>query len=139
MTGGHRRFFTSLAAALFLCGSAASAGTPCDGVDRTLRVDQKAALRRAIAQQLKVPKPEILQTFRLGDWSIVYAATGGADRTFVFFKGSPERNRYITRWAGAAQSGEEEAIEKWTLENAPGIPSTLAQCFAYHVTQDRDM
>jgi hypothetical protein len=126
-----------LAAAL-LTGTA-NAASPCDGVDRTLTDRQKVALQPAIAKQLKDPKAEIRQAFRVTDWSIVYVRPEASDAPFLFFKGNPETHRYVTLWAGAAQSDEQGDIEKWVLANAPGIPATLAKCFAYHVTQDRDM
>ena len=139
MIGGGYAVHAGLVAALIAYASPAIAGSPCDGVDRSLTSDQKAAWQPIVARQLKAPKSVVLQAFRFAGWSIVYVDTGVSDETFMFFKGDPHQNRYVTLWGGAAQIDEEKAMETWTRKNAPGVPSTLARCFAYHVTRDRDM
>lgn len=127
---------------LFLCllaaASSAWAATPCDGVDRTLTNESKATLASAIAGQLRYKRVDVLQSFRDGNWQILYVDTHESDNGFLFYSHDPRRSRYITIWGGVALDDEESAIRRWALKNAPGIPPRLAKCFAWHVTNGRD-
>lgn len=117
----------------------AAAPTPCDGVDRSLSTAQKAQWAPAIAGQLGVAKVDVLQSFAIGEWRIVYVNTYQTDEAFLFYPKDPATSRYVTLWAGAAMQDEEAEIRAWALKDAPGIPARLAQCFAWHVTKHRDM
>jgi len=114
------------------------AATPCEGVDRSLPNDRKAALAPAIAKQLHSKRVDVLQSFRDGNWQIIYVDTHDSDNGFLFYSHDPMRNHYVTVWGGVALGDEETEIRTWTLKNAPGIPLKLAKCFAWHVTNDRD-
>ena len=109
----------------------------CSGVDRTLAKERIKALGPVIAKQLGAKQAEISQSFRFDGWSILYVSTGEADDAFVFYSGDPMRSKYVTLWGGVALKDEEKEIRAWTLKNAPGIPRTLANCFAWHVTKER--
>jgi len=113
--------------------------TPCATIDQSLTANQKQAWSPAIAKQLQVATVDVLQVFRQGNWRIVYVDTHRSDNGFLFYRADPRRSRYITIWAGVAQSNEETSIAQWAVANVPGIPMALAQCFAWHVTQHRDM
>ena len=117
----------------------AYAASPCDGVDRTLSVAQKTTLAPAIASQLHVPSVDVLQMFRLRPWRIVYVATHQSDNGFLFYAQDPLTHPAVTSWAGGAAPDEQASIRHWVLTHAHGIPSRLAECFAWHVTQHRDM
>jgi len=106
-------------------------------VDRTLPKERTKALGQVIAKQLDAKQAEISQSFRFGGWSILYVSTGEADDAFVFYSGDPMRSKYVTLWGGVALENEEREIRAWTLKNAPGIPRTGANCFAWHVTKER--
>lgn len=118
--------------------AAASAAPPCDGVDRSLSAEHQAAWAPEIARQLEVKRVEVLQSFRYGGWSIIYVETFVSDEQFLFYAHDPLTSHYVTSWSGAAATFEEDEIGKWVLQNAPKIPLTLAKCFAWHVTNDRD-
>jgi hypothetical protein len=109
----------------------------CTDVDRTLSKERVKALGPIIAKQLGAKHAEISQSFRFGGWIILYVSTGEADDAYVFYSGDPMRSNYVTLWSGAAREDENKEIQDWTLKNAPGIPRTLASCFAWHVTKDR--
>lgn len=132
--------------AFFVAAPAVAAGV-CDGVDRTLSPDRKRALAPIIASQLKSRDlrehasdvaVEVLKSFKLDGWSIVYVSTGTSDGGFLFYSGDPLSHEYLTIWGGAARRSEENAIRKWAIKSAKGIPATLASCFAWYVTQARD-
>jgi hypothetical protein len=123
--------------AIGVAASSAWAASPCDSVDRSLTNKRKVALAPEIARQLDASSVNVLQSFRTGDWSIIYVDSHSADDAFLFFAQDPLTHHYITLWSGAAVSNEEEEIKDWTLKNAPGIPPKLANCFAWHVTHDR--
>ena len=106
-------------------------------MDRTLSKERAKALGPVVATQLDARQAEISQSFLLGNWSILYVATGEADDAYVFYSGDPMRNKYVTLWGGVALENEERDIRAWTLKNAPGIPRALANCFAWHVTKER--
>ena len=125
---------------LFVMGVAArtaSAASACDNVDRSLTNNGKAALAPVIARQLHAQKVDVLQSFRLDGWTILYVDSHEADEAFLFCSHDPLRTRYITMWSGAAARNEEQSIGAWTLKNAQGIPPKLASCFAWYVTNDR--
>ena len=119
--------------------SGAAFASPCDGVSRSLDPSRKAALAPALAQQLHVPSVDVLQSFQDGGWQVLYVDTHRSDETFLFFGGDPTRQPAVTSWSGGASPGEEASIRQWVASHAPGIPARLAACFAWHVTNDRDM
>ena len=82
---------------------------------------------------------DVLQSFQLGRWSIVYVDTHESDSAFLFYSNDPRTSHYVTLWSGSAQNNEEQSIEDWAVKNAPGIPPKLAKCFAWHVTKDRNL
>jgi len=126
---------------MFGCGQSASTkwgASACNGVDRALPNESKARMAGAIAAQLHAPAVEVLQSFRMGAWRIIYVDSPISDPPFLFFSGDPTSSRYVTLWSGAAAEDEAPAIYDWTLKNAPGIPQGLARCFAWHVTADRE-
>ncbi len=128
----------ALGLALFSAASGASgATTPCGAIDRALPAEEPA-VARAVASQMGVQKVKILESFREGNWRILYVNNDVADEAFLFYPGDPTVRRYVTLWAGAAMPTEEASILRWTETNAVGIPPPLAECFAWHVTQDRD-
>jgi len=108
--------------------------TPCDGIDRSLSEKRKAELAPAIAKEEKIEKVKILETFRSGDWTIIFIENYVSDEPYLFFHGDPMKTKSITAWSGAATIYEEKAMREWTTENVPGIPQNLARCFAWHVT-----
>ena len=126
-----------LVVAFVVVAFGARAASPC--VDRSLTTERHAALAPAIAKQMHVPIVDVLKSFRFGGWSIIYVATHQADEAFLFYAHDPLRSHYVTLWSGRARLDEGQVIRKWVEKNAPGIPSKLAGCFAWHVTKDRDM
>jgi hypothetical protein len=121
---------------LSLVAGAVSA-SPCDGVDRSLNENRKSQLAPVIAKQLNIESAEILQSFRYRTWYIIYVNTHVSDEAFLFFNSDPTRSKYLTVWSGGAASHEEPEIKKWVFNNAKGIPSKLAGCFAWHVAKGR--
>jgi hypothetical protein len=124
--------------ALWLIGGVAHP-SPCTGIDRTLTDAQKRAWAPVIAKQLHVANVDVLQVFRDGDWRVIYVDTHVSDNGFLFYRDDPLHGTYVNAWAGAAMKDEEASIHQWVQKNVPGIPAQLAICFAWHVTQDRDM
>ena len=122
---------------LFLSVLSVWAASPCDGVDRGLTNERKAALAPVIAKQLNVKRVDVLQSFRQGEWSIIYVDNHEWDNGFLFYSSDPLKNHYVTVWGGIALPQEEREIRKWTIKNAHGIPPRLAGCFAWHVTNER--
>ncbi len=112
--------------------------SPCDGVDRSLTPERKAAFSIAIAKQLHLRKVDVWEAFQFGGWSIIYVDVPEADPPFLFYSHDPRTSSPVTMWSGAAAYFEEQEIKTWTLKNAPGIPPKLANCFAWHVTKDRN-
>jgi hypothetical protein len=127
-----------IAVCVLAAATTAWAASPCTGVSRDLTSQRKASLAPEIAKQLNVKNVDVLQSFRLDGWEIVYVSTGVSDEPFLFYSDDPIRSRYIAMWSGAAAIYEERAIKSWTLKNAQGIPRKLAGCFAWHVTKDRN-
>ena len=111
------------------------AATPCATVDRSLPKQGRAVVDQAIAKQLDAKRAEVSQSFRFDAWSILYVSTGEADDAYLFYRSDPVKTNYVTLWGGVATENEEKEILDWTFKNAPGIPPTLAYCFAWHVTR----
>lgn len=133
-----RMVFVSILAVL-LGGTFFAWASPCNGVDRYLGNERKTVLAPAIAKQLGVSTIDVLQSFKLGSWHIIYVDTHETDEAFLFYASDPLTSRYITLWSGAASKIEESAIKDWAIKNAPGVPPRLAGCFAWHVSKNRDM
>jgi hypothetical protein len=131
------RYF--LVAGMAVTALSVHAASPCDGVNRGLTNEKRAALESKIAKRLAMSSVDVLQSFQLGGWRILYVDTHQADEVFLFYSGDPLTSPEVTSWGGAAQVGEEQQIKDWTLKNARGIPSKLAGCFAWHVTKGRDL
>jgi hypothetical protein len=129
--------FATMALALFSAVPPMCAENPCSGIDRSLTPERSKILAPAIAHQLNAKHAEVSKSFRSGGWSILYVSTGDADDAYVFYSADPSQNKYVTLWGGVALDDEEQEIRNWTLKNAPGIPRTLARCFAWHVTKER--
>jgi hypothetical protein len=140
--------------AAFACSLAAiqAAAAPCTGVDRALPPQRKAVYAKAVeahlnrqlgpevGQSISLEPSDVLQVFRVGTWHIVYVNTHVSDAAYLFYKAPPQHSgAYLTDWAGAAALDEGPAIRRWLEAVAPGIPAKLAKCFAWHVTQGRDM
>ena len=134
-----RAVILSLCFVVFMTLTSVACASPCSGVDRQLSEERKAELAPEIAKQLNATRVDVLQSFRLGRWSIVYVDTHQADEAFLFFADDPLVNHYVTLWSGAASKSEEKSVKGWVVKNAPGIPHRLASCFAWHVTRNRDL
>lgn len=124
--------------AVFLIPRRAWSASPCNGVNRSLTPEHKAALSVAITQQLGRGNVDVLESFQFGGWSIIYVSVPAADSPFLFYSHDPLASPPVTMWSGAAAYSQEDEIKAWTLKNAPGIPRKLASCFAWHVTKDRN-
>lgn len=111
---------------------------PCIGVDRSLNEAQKSTLAPLIALQQGWEHVELIQSFKLGKWQIIYLENGVSDEPYLFFPDSPSKSKSLGMWAGAATIFETGEILNWTVQNIPGIPKHLARCFAWHVTLNRN-
>jgi hypothetical protein len=114
-------------AALLITGSCAM-GSPCDKVAFSLTLTQKTDFSTAVAAQLQTESVKILHSYRLGNWYLFYVNTRAADEDFVFYRGDPTNHQYAALWSGTAASTEQ--LRSWARMNAPGIPESLAKCFA---------
>jgi hypothetical protein len=135
-----KKLIVQLGIALILSSATLLAGAQnaCSGVDRALPSERAKTLGPVIANQLGAKHAKISQSFRFRGWSILYVSTGEADDAYVFYSGDPTQKKYVTLWGGVALDSEEGEIRAWTLKNAPGIPLSLAKCFTWHVTTDRE-
>lgn len=124
---------------IFAALSACASEPPCVSVSRSLTAERKDMLSPALAKQLEMPNVDALQSFKFEGWSIIYVDTHQSDEVFLFYAHDPLTSHYVAMWSGSAQRDEEESIRSWVLNNALGIPSQLANCFAWHVTKARDL
>lgn len=113
-----------------------AASDQCDGIDRALSGNRKAELALAIKKQQNLAKIDVLESFEFNGWSIVYIANHITDDPYLFYAADPLVAKPVAAWSGAATIFETDEIKQWTKTNAPGIPDTLAACFAWRVTLD---
>ncbi|MBV8659184.1 MAG: hypothetical protein JO142_15290 [Burkholderiales bacterium] len=111
--------------------------SPCSDVDRSLSAGVKKSLAPHIAKHESFEKVEVLSSFAFGGWHIIEIETYVSDEPYLFYPADPTSSRSVAAWGGAATIFETADVEKWTVENAPGIPPKLASCFAWHVTLNR--
>jgi hypothetical protein len=111
-----------LVVALLVAALTAHAASRCDGVDRGLSNERKAALAPVIAKRLSVSSVNVLQSYQVGGWRILYVDTHQSDEVFLFYSGDPLTSPQVASWSGAAQIDEEQQIKEWTLKNTLGIP-----------------
>ena len=114
--------------------------SPCDGVNRSLTDSRKLQLAHAIARQKKLKTVAVYQSFSDANWSIIYVGTPVSDNGYFFYSGDPLVAAHpINVWGGAAMAFETTDIAKWVSSKVKGIPTRLANCFAWHVTLNRDL
>lgn len=83
-----------------------------------------------------MPASKAEQSFRLDSWSIIYVETQQSDPVYLFYKQNPSLGKFVTMWSGAARVDEGPSISVWAQRTVPGIPKRLAECFAWHVTEE---
>jgi hypothetical protein len=116
-------------AAMLITGSCAM-GSPCDKVTFALTSTQKASFSAAVASQLQSESVKILHSYRLGNWYLFYVNTHLADEDFVFYRGDPTMHQYAALWSAAGATTGQPELRNWARTSAPGIPESLAKCFA---------
>jgi hypothetical protein len=121
----------------YLTIAMAATASPCNGIDRSLSEAQKVKLAPVIAKEEKVAKVKVLESFKSGNWHIIFIENYVSDEPYLFYSGDPMVAKPITAWSGAATIYEEQEMKEWTVKNVPGIPGNLAGCFAWHVTLER--
>ena len=105
--------------------------SPCDRVAKTLTLAQRAGLSAAVAGQLQATSAKNLRIYQLGNWRLVYVDAPGADEAILFFRGDPLNRQYVALWSGEGAKTKQSELRSWARMNAPGIPETLAKCFAW--------
>lgn len=109
-------------------------GSPCRGVDSSLKPDLRVKLEAAIAKQTGIAGIEVFQLLRLSGWTVIYSNAGAGDSPYYFYSTDPLAGSPPTAvWAGGAPIYEAGEVAVWVTENAPGIPRKLADCFAWRV------
>ena len=109
--------------------------TPCDDVDRSLTAKRQTQLELAIAREQGRKKVRISESFKRDGWLILFTDAGEGDEPYLFYSGDPVKGaRPVTAWSGAATIFETSEISQWVKKNVTGIPDSLANCFAWHVT-----
>ena len=126
----------------WLCGSLLIAvscanASPCDRVSQPLTSAQRSNLSAAVAGQLQTVTAKILHAYRLGNWYLLYADTPDADEAFVFYRGDPLSHQYVALWSGAGAKTGQSELRSWARLNAPGVPETIAKCFAWSAVAGR--
>ncbi|MGY3615214.1 hypothetical protein [Bradyrhizobium sp. USDA 10063] len=129
----RRTLALGIVAAVLPAGpQAASAASPCRGVDTQLTKQRKSEYAKLVAQSLtaKVNPSDIsvLKFMKAGTWTVVYADVPIADPGFFFFDASSGAPKFKTVWGGAAEVGEGPKIAKWAREL--GANTEIASCFA---------
>ncbi|WP_428383398.1 hypothetical protein [Nevskia ramosa] len=119
---------------VLLASSITAMAAPCDEVDRGLSLSRQLSLPSIVERQLGISPVQILGSMSEGTWSILSVLTPQSDPPFLFFSDNPQNSHFVTLWAGAASAKEEFEVKSWVIEHAPGIPSSLAACFAWHVS-----
>jgi hypothetical protein len=124
------RLMPCLVGAAFLVTFSCADASPCDRVLLRLTATQKSNLSATVATQLETASAKILRSYRLGNWYLFYLETQAADRDFVFFRGEPSSHQYVALWSSGAGNTQQPELRTWARLHAPGIPETLASCFA---------
>jgi hypothetical protein len=122
-------------ALLFAATIASGAGrSSCVGIDRHLAKSRAQQLSERVAQQFHDPGATVSDSFKLQGWTVVIVDFTNSDPGFVFYRGDPRQEPYVTVWSGAAAVTEEDQ-RQWAFKNARGIPPQLAACFAWYTTK----
>jgi hypothetical protein len=125
-----------LSGTLLIAVSCANA-TPCDKVAKSLSSAQRATISAAVADQLQAASAKILHAYQLGNWYLLTVDTPGANEVFLFYRGDPPSRQYVALWSRAGGKAEQSELRSWARLNAPGVPETLAKCFAWSATSGR--
>lgn len=128
--GNFRKRSLWLLGALLIAASCVNA-SPCDRLAKPLPPSQRAALSAAVAGELQAASAKILRAYRVGNWHMYYVDAPGADGTILFYRGDPLTRQYLALWNGEGATTRQSDLRSWARLNAPGIPESLAKCFAW--------
>ena len=134
----------------------------CAGVDRSLTNERAEKLARLIAKQVRSPNPrvkgtsvlesagdleiKVLKSFSFHGWSIIQVSTNVSDDAYLFYRQKPKDGKFVALYGGVAgydpndpngAPKAESEVESWLRQQMPGIPSHLADCFAWHFVVER--
>jgi phosphate transport system substrate-binding protein len=118
------------AGALLIAACSANASS-CDSVARTLSSTQKAALAATVAEQLQTASAKILHAYHVGNWSLYSVDTPGTGESFLFYRGDPSSKQYVALWTRSGTKATQSELRTWARMNVPGVPESLAKCFAW--------
>ena len=121
---------------LFVWSSSVCFSAPCDRVERSINKSESESVAKVMAAELKSEAAEVFDYMRVGKWRIVWIDTFDSEPGVFFFKGNPTKTKYVAVWGGASGYGEEKQDIEWARSNIPGIPLSLAKCFAWRVSPD---
>ena len=108
---------------------------PCTGVDRRLTSRRRRQLEVAIAKEQDRKTVKVFDSFKDEGWIILFTNASDGDEPYVFYSKDPLKGGHpVAKWSGAATIFETDEIAQWVKENAPSIPTRLANCFAWYVT-----
>jgi hypothetical protein len=108
---------------------------PCSGVERSLTVLRRDQLQVAIAKERKRKSVKVFESFKSDGWFVLFTDASDGDEPYLFYSSDPATGSHpVTAWSGAATIYETSEVAQWVKVHAPGIPSRVANCFAWHVT-----
>lgn len=124
--------FAILAAALTVQQNAASAASPCEGVDMKLTAQRKSLYAKLVAkslnQNVKPSKVTVMGFMRSGTWTVIHADVPTADPGYFFFDSATGQPIFKDVWGGIAEKSEAPEIAKWARNLGANKP--IASCFA---------
>jgi len=92
-------------------------------------------LEVVIAKEQGREKVRVFDSFKSDGWFILFIDVGVGDAPYFFYSEDPLKGSHpVAVWSGAAIIFETSEVAQWVKENAKGIPTRLANCFAWHVT-----
>ena len=107
--------------------------SPCDNIDRTVDATQAKGVISALSRHRRSVPLEVTESLAFGGWTISHVSLQNLEPAYYFFSG-PLPSAPVATWSGAATILETGLVQSQVLDNAPGIPHELAECFAWHIT-----
>jgi hypothetical protein len=113
-----------------------SHSAPCDQVNRSFTVAQAMDLSGPVSNQLAILGIRVQESYQFEGWTILGVKPKTSDTLFLFYPKDPSAQKFIAKWSPDQNDWDAKRVGQWLGKNTPSIPSELASCFVWHVTEE---
>ena len=116
--------------ALMLASASPVAACAHPPLTPALRSSMSLAIRRGAGAAQPVRGSEISDVMDGGAWRLIWATPAESERGVYFLTRRGKGWKYVDVWGGVIAPEERASTIAWARQRGPGVPATLAACFA---------